>query len=67
MQAHLLTSIALGTNTLWVWICPFGWASVGSSREVSPVLFMIILATLGPLNKNQKHPSAPSRHMSPVF
>ena len=54
MQAHPLTSIALSINTLWVLICPFGWVSVGSSREVSPILCMITFCNIGTIKQKTK-------------
>ena len=59
MPAHLLTSIALR-----VWICLFGWVSVGTSREVSPILFMVTFSNIGTIKQK---PKSPSRHKSPVF
>ena len=56
MQAHLLTSIALSTNTLRVWICLFGWVLVGSSCEVSPIFFMINFSNIGTINQKPKSP-----------
>ena len=68
MQAHLLTSIALSTNTLLVWICPFEWVSVGSSREVSPILFMITFSNIGTIKQKPKSPFRPlSTHVSCIL
>ena len=67
MQAHLLTSIALSTNTLWVWICPFGWVSVGNSREVSPILFMITFSNIGTIKQKPKSLFRPSQHISCIL
>ena len=68
MQAHLLTPIALGTNTLWAWICPFRWVSVGNSREVSPKLVMITFSNIGTIKQKPKSPFRPlSTHVSCIL
>ena len=68
MQSRLVTSISLSTNTLWVWIYPFGWVSVGSSREVSPILFMITFSNIGIIKQKLKSAFCPlSTHVSCVL
>ena len=60
MQAHLLTSIALSTNTLrvrYVFLDGCRWVVLVKSVQYC---LCSLLATLGPLNKNLNHPSAPS-------